>query len=210
MPQKSFGVSHEQNLHILGGSKNAHYRGQKCKNLPNLHIWGSKMSILGGQKCQHLPNFWKICIFVGSKMIHFGGQKCQNLQELFLAPNTPKSYLGVSNDQNLQNLHIWWVNNAHLGGIKCQKLQKMLCSKCPQKSLGVSNNQNLHIWGVKNAHLEVQIAKIWKHFFCSKWHPNVMGILLPQKVICVSPINTSFIFLGANLSAPCCYQYSSL
>ena len=38
------------------------------------------------------------------------------------APNVPKSHLGVSHNQNLQNLHIWEVQNAHFGGCLMSKI----------------------------------------------------------------------------------------
>ena len=54
-----------------------------------------------------------------------------NILLFFLALNTPKSHLGVSNASNLH----------YLGGPKCKKLKKkssniFCCSKWPKKSFG--------------------------------------------------------------------------
>ena len=81
MPSK-FGVSHDQNLHIFGGSKMSKFEGKKCfaPNAPKDH--------LGVSHDQNLHNW-------GDQNAHFGGSKMPKFEEKkCFAPNAAQSHVG--------------------------------------------------------------------------------------------------------------------
>ena len=120
-----------------------------------------------------------------------------NLLKICFALNAPKSYLGLSTDQNVENLHIQGVKNAHFGGQKCQNLQKMLfCSKCPPNScrefilpqmpqkvicgsllmtkicnISIFGGSKMPIWGVKMPKFANKMCFL-PAFFCFATHSN--------------------------------------
>ena len=80
----------------------------------------------------------------------------QKFAKLYFAPNTHKSHLGVSHDQNVD---IVGVQKAHFVGQKCQNIcNKFVLLQMAQTVIWVvSHDQhfpNLHIWEIQNTHLE--------------------------------------------------------
>ena len=226
-PNATWG-SHDQNLHIFG-VKNAHLERQKWQILAKVFfLLQCPQKKFGGLPWIHLAKF----AYLGGQNAHFGGLKLQKKLFLFFAPHAPKSHLtvwpspmtkicifwgvknthfGVKNAKiskkmfwlriiwgslHDQNFHIRGSKYAHFGGHKCQNVQIFCVPNAPKSHLGFSHEQNLHILGGQK---------------CRGWFfgGGGGGGGMPPSHLGVSSDQHLHIF-GAKLSAPCCYQYSSL
>ena len=98
-------------------------------------------------------------------------------EDCHFGPKAAKCHLWVSHNQNV-----------HVGGggqkclffktKNCQNVhKKMVCSKCPQMSFGVSHDKNLHSCWVKN-------AKICNKMFAPNAPKSHLGVSHDQNCIC--------------------------
>ena len=79
----------------------------------------------------------KICIFGGSKMPILGVKNAKICNFVCLFPNAPKSHLGVSHNEHLQNLHIWEGQKCPFWRSKIQNFATFFFHfKCHPKSFG--------------------------------------------------------------------------
>ena len=135
-PQSHLAVSHDQNLHIRGGVRNAYFG---CQN-----ICTKKRLLEMPPKVICMSPMTKICIFGGeSKMFIFGVK----ISKFCFATNPPKSHLGVSNDQNLHILEPNYLPHAATNTAAC-KCISLFCNTFLEGSSSYATFWSSSIWTV--------------------------------------------------------------
>ena len=239
MPQKSFvGLPWPKLVKLAYfGVKNAHFGSQKCSNLQQKRKCFAPNSPKNHVQHSHSP---KKFAFLGAKLkkaaknqnapkSHLEVSNDQNLH--FLWAKTGKK-LPPKMSQMPPKV-IWRCPMTKMcifcgPKLKKKKMKKYFCPKCHQKSFGGVQWPNFpFLVGQKCPKMKKKCQKTQS--FClfkippkiilgcliierkKKWPKNPTCCLpqMPQKLFGSLQWPT-FAYLGAKLSAPCCYQYSSL